>query len=469
MRRSSLITTMLLSAMLVSTVGCGEAAPPNVLLIVVDTLRADHVGCYGHRRDTSPAVDRLAAEGVRFERAYSTAPWTKPSVASMITGLYPSAHRANELESIAGESLLTLAEILRDRGYATGGVVSAQLLRAERGFAQGFEIYREGNAFRGVKHFSTPGVTRKAVNLLDRFSAGERPFFLFVHYFDPHYPYTGHSGIGFAGAGAGRLAGDETIHKLRFMLADLSQDELGFLRDLYDEEIRFTDRGIEQLLSHARELGLESNTLIVLTSDHGEEFRERGWLGHTRSLYEELLRVPWIFRLPDLQGPSGLPGLPGRAARGRILREPVSLVSLTPTILDLLGIDPAGFRFQGESLAGPILGETDLAPAVIFAEVDYHPGDLELLIKRTHKKAILADRFKLIRDDETGTVEVYDLEGDPGERENLAPTRPELVDRLLPMLRSALEGAAEGAVEGGVRKLSEEEVKRLRSLGYLES
>ena len=136
MRRSSLITPMLLSAMLVATVGCGEAAPPNVLLIVVDTLRVDHVGCYGHRRDTSPAIDRLAAEGVRFERAYATAPWAKPSVASMITGLYPSAHRANELESIAGESLVTLAEILRDRGYATGGVVSAKLLTARRGFAQ---------------------------------------------------------------------------------------------------------------------------------------------------------------------------------------------------------------------------------------------------------------------------------------------------------------------------------------------
>ncbi len=244
------------------------------------------------------------------------------------------------------------------------------------------------------------------------------------------------------------------------MLADLSEDELGFLRDLYDEEIRFTDRGIEQLLSHTRELGLESNTLIVLTSDHGEEFRERGWLGHTRSLYDELLRVPWILRLPASMG---------RSARGRILSEPVSLVSLTPTILELLGIDPVRFRFQGESLAGPILGETDPAPGVIFAEVDYRPGDRELPIKRTHKKAIIVDRFKLIRDDETGTVEVYDLEGDPGERENLAATRPKLVDRLLPMLQSAFERAAKGAVEGGVRKLSEEEVERLRSLGYLES
>ena len=111
MRRTTLITTIVLSAVW----GCGGTTPPNVLLIVVDTLRFDHVGCYGHVRDTSPAVDRLAAEGVRFERAYSTAPWTKPSVASMITGLYPSAHRANELESIADESLLTLAEILRDR------------------------------------------------------------------------------------------------------------------------------------------------------------------------------------------------------------------------------------------------------------------------------------------------------------------------------------------------------------------
>ncbi len=461
MRPSTLITTMVLSAVW----GCGSPTPPNVLLIVVDTLRFDHVGCYGHVRDTSPAVDRLAAEGVRFERAYVTAPWTKPSVASMITGLYPSAHRANQLESIASESLLTLAEILRDRGYATGGVVSAQLLTAKRGFAQGFEIYREGNA-RGVKHVSTPGVTRKAADLLDRFAAGERPFFLFAHYFDPHYTYTDHSGIDFARAGAGRLTGDETVQELRSLLADLSQEELGFLRDLYDEEIRFTDRGVEELLSHARELGLESNTLIVLTSDHGEEFRERGWLGHTRSLYEELIRVPWIVRLP---GGLGRLGGSGRSARGRILREPVSLVSLTPTILELIGIDPTGFWFQGQSLAGLILGQTDSAPGVIFAEVDYRPGDRELPIKRTHKKAILIDRFKLIRDDETGTVEVYDLEADPGERENLAPTRPELVDRLLPVLRSALERAAEGAVEGGVRKLSEEEVERLRSLGYLES
>ena len=204
----------------------------------------------------------------------------------------------------------------------------------------------------------------------------------------------------------------------------------------------------------------------MLTSDHGEEFRERGWLGHTRSLYEELIRVPWIVRLP---GGLGRLGGSGRSARGRILSEPVSLVSLTPTILELIGIDPTGFWFQGQSLAGLILGQTDSAPGVIFAEVDYRPGDRELPIKRTHKKAILIDRFKLIRDDETGTVEVYDLEADPGERENLAPTRPELVDRLLPVLRSALERAAEGAVEGGVRKLSEEEVERLRSLGYLES
>ena len=352
--------------------------------------------------------------------------------------------------------------------------MSAKLLTARRGFAQGFEIYREGNA-RGVKHVSTPGVTRKATDLLDRFSAGERPFFLFVHYFDPHYTYTGHSEIGFAAAGGGRLTGDESIGELRSMLADLSDDELDFLRDRYDEEIRFTDGGIEQLLSHARKLGLESDTLIVLTSDHGEEFRERGWLGHTRSLYDELLRVPWIFRLPDrldrLDRPDRPDRLDGRdlSAGGRVLSEPVSLVSLTPTILELLGIDPEGFGFQGRSLASHIVGESDPEPAVIFAEVDYRPGDRELPIKLTHKKAVIVDRFKLIRDDETGRVEVYDLEADPAEREDLSATRPQLVERLLSVLRSTLEHTAKGAVEGGVRKLSEEEVEQLRSLGYLDS
>jgi arylsulfatase A-like enzyme len=436
--------------------GCREPVPLNVLLIVVDTLRFDHVGCYGHPRDTSPAIDRLASEGVRFERAYATAPWTKPSVASMITGLYPSAHGANLLESTVDESLRTLAEILRDRGYATGGVVSHAMLTTRRGFAQGFEIYREGDA-RGHRYVSTPGVTSKAIGLLDRFSQEERPFFLFVHYFDPHYSFVRHPGIGFAEADAGRLSGNETVHELRSMLHELTEDELRFLRDLYDEEIRFTDEGIDRLLAQVWELGLDANTLIVVTADHGEEFRERGWLGHTRSLYEELLRVPLIVRVP------------GAAARARTVSEPVSLVSLTPTILELIGIDPGDIRFQGESLAAQIQGGAAVRPGTIFAEVDYRAGDLELPIKRAQKKAIIKGRFKLIRDDSTGGIEVYDLERDAGEQKDLSGLHPRLKGELHHMLETTLQRVRKGAAEGGVRELSEEELEQLRGLGYLGS
>jgi len=439
-------------------VACGGAAPRNVLLIVVDTLRWDRLGAYGHFRDSSPAMDALAAEGVRFERAYATAPWTMPSVASMITGLYPSGHGV--VTALAGmpESAVTLAEILNERGFQTGAVVSNRLLRSRRGhgFTQGYEIYRSSEA-RGHDHVSTQGVTRQAIAILEAFARSDAPFLLFVHYFDPHFNYREHSEVDFAPERVGSLDGRQDIQELRRMLKGLSQEEIDFLLDLYDEEVFFTDAGIGRLLDALRRLGRYDDTLVIVTSDHGEEFRDHGWLGHTRTLYQELVRVPLIVSAP------------GHRARPRVVEEPVSLVSITPTVLDLLGIDAPGLPFHEPSLASRIRGKSARASDFVLTEVGFLPPNAPSSVKRAFKKGIVGERFKLIRDEETHAIEVYDLESDPGETRNLAEERPELRDRLLGALEDRLRRAREAATEPDLRHLTKEEIETLRGLGYVGS
>lgn len=447
------IAGWLACTVLLGALGCSRTDGTNVILIVVDTLRSDHVGCYGADRPTTPAIDALAAEGVRFERAYSTAPWTKPSVASIFTGLFPSGHSAEPIENKLPESVHTLAEILSDAGYSTGGVISHFILTAFSGYGQGFDVYLESEA-QGHEHLSTVGVTDQAVALLEHFESQGNPFFLFVHYFDPHYDYLHHPEIGFASERVGRLDGTQSILELRAMSDDLRDEELAQLRALYDEEIRFTDGGIGRLLSEVHRRRLDENTLIVFTADHGEEFREHGWIGHTRSLYQELLHVPLIIRTP------GVPGAP------RVVPEPVSLVSLAPTILELLGIDAGGLQFQGSSFAALVRGEAPTGGTEIFAEVDFTPVASDFRKKRAHKKAIIVDRFKLIRDDETHEVELYDLESDSDETRNLARERPELAHTLQRRLADLVRGAQLGTQTPDRMTLSPDEVERLRALGY---
>jgi len=430
-------------------------APRSVLFVVVDTLRWDRVGAYGYARDTTPAIDALAATGVRFERAYATAPWTLPSIASMLTGLYPSAHGVKTAANLLPAAVETLPEMLHRRGYVTGAVVSNKLLRARpgEGFSRGYDVYRAGQA-RGPNHVSTQGVTQQAVALLRRFAADPkgRPFFLLVHYFDPHFNYRAHAGIDFAPPRMGRLDGSQGYSKLAELIRDLDDEELRFLGDLYDEEVHLTDAGIGRLLRALQNLELESQTLVVVTSDHGEEFGEHGALGHMKTLYEELVRVPLVLRVPwDHSGP-------------RVVRTPVSLASLTPTVLDLLGVDAPDAAFGAESLAGVLRGEPEPDSRFVFVEVERGNQSRRTLAKT----AIVGERLKLIRNERTGALEIYDLENDPGERIDLAEAQPELRELLLPRLDEQLERAGEGAAPAASRELSEEEVEGLRQLGYFE-
>lgn len=450
----------LLAVVLLAAAGCAPEPPRNLVFIVVDTLRADRLGCYGAERETTPAIDAMAARAVRFDRAYATAPWTRPSIASMLTGLYPTSHGAATVDLMLPDSVATLAGMLQAEGWVTAGVISHGVISRRAGFARGFDHWEQSEA-RGHDHISTAGVTGQALEQLDRLAGGEQPFFLFVHYFDPHYFWHRHDDADFAADQAGRLNGRQSIWQLRGMRQELTTEELAFIRDTYDEEVRHTDGGVGRLLGRLGELGLENDTVVVFTADHGEEFMEHGWIGHTRSLYEELVRVPLIIRVPG--------GAPA------VVHRPVSLVSLVPTLLDLLcgSVLDEEYAFQGPSLA-PLLGggeanrgEWDGDAEDIFFEVSFDQPEEWGAEKTAHKKGILLDGWKLIRDETGGGLELYNLDNDPGESTNMAEARPAVRDRLLARLEARVESLG-AAADTRRMELDERELEQLRGLGYLE-
>ncbi|MFT5286997.1 MAG: arylsulfatase A-like enzyme [Planctomycetota bacterium] len=429
--------------------------PTNLLLVVVDSLRADRLDSYGHDRPT-PVIAKLAAEGVIFDEAYACAPWTMPSVAAMFTGLPPTIHGATNTDALLAKDLETLAERLASKGYATSAVVSHHLIGKRFQFDQGFESFDE-ELGRGHKLITSAMLTEKATNELTRLANDERkrPFFLFLHYFDPHYDYRDHAEFDYAEPVAGRLDGSHGIGQLRRMLDSMSDEELKFLNDRYDEEVRFTTRSIGRLLRRLKKLGVEENTLVIFTSDHGEEFRDHGWLGHTQSLYRELVRVPLLMR-----GPGIPPGLK--------IEQPVSLENLAATALDLLNIEGEfGTGSSMRNLLQPGGGET-FQP--VFCEVDYlgvsegQPG-----LRTCHKKSIIGERYQLIRDDMSGELELYELGRDVEQLINLAEKRPEellRLEKLLDERRTLLTKAARPLER---TEFDEAELDVLRGLGYVDS
>jgi arylsulfatase A-like enzyme len=448
----AVLATALLCAWL-GTNGCArEQRPPNVLFIVIDTLRWDHLGAHGATtRDVSPGMDAFTRSGTLFERAYATAPWTRPSIGSMITGLQPSSHGGTAVDRPLPEDAKTVAELFAERGYATSGIVSNWVIARQNGFAQGYERYLDSPA--ALKHApSSDSVSTLALRELDARAAAGAPFLLFVHYFDPHYRYNPHPEIGWSGGTRGRIAEKPTIFALRDLGPILEADERQNLWDLYAEEVRHTDHHLARLLDHLDALELADETIVVLVSDHGEEIFGRGYLGHAHSLYEELLRVPFAIRAPGLAP--------------RRVSTPVSLLALTPTLLDLAGFETRALGFQADSLAPLMRGEVPTSSPLLFAEVDYLP---DKKVERTaRKRALIGERFKLIRDNDTGTLELYDLERDPGETRDLAEARPDVVARLLPILEERIRLAEAGSIDAPVRTLSEEEIRLLESLGYIE-
>jgi arylsulfatase A-like enzyme len=417
----------------------------NVLLIVLDTVRADHLSLYGYDRDTTPNLKRFAARGVRFDHARAAAAWTLPSHANMFTARWPSELEVERLGWLDGRAP-TLAERLRDSGYATGGFVANPFFCGhESGLSRGFQTYADypitlGEVFRSssVGWFLTRAALRArsmadglrpagavrdvdldfsrkdaaTVNreLLDWLATiGDAPYFAFLNFFDAHDPYLIPRGETprFApetrsGPAATMLRDWQRIDKKR-----LSPEEVRIARDAYDDCIASLDHQIGALLDALEARGDRDRTLIILTSDHGEQFGEHGEFGHGRSLHAEEVHVPLVISLP------------GRIPEARVVTRPVSLRDLAATVLDLLGLTENA-TFPGASLAGtwrPPQGASDQATSPPYSELR---GPVEERDLQPHagadksQKAVVVQDHAYIRHGD-GREQLYNVKTDPGE------------------------------------------------------
>jgi arylsulfatase A-like enzyme len=430
----------------------------NVVLIVVDTLATKHLGTYNPELKNSPAIDRLAADGIRFNRAYAPAPWTKPSIGGIMTGKVPTHHGLRGINDRLAPENQTLAEELSARGFKTAGFISHMLLLAREGFDQGFDKYQIYD-FTGNVHdaISSAKVSDLAINWLK----SERPgvnggdtknFFLFLHYFDPHYNYLHHAQFDRTAWYKGPLKPGINIRKLRKMAKSFTPEDIRYLIDLYHEEIAFTDYHIGRVLDSLKEFGLRENTLVILTADHGEEFFEHGWLGHTLTLYDELINVPLIFSLPGTLSPG-------------IVDDPVSTIDIFPTLLNRSATKVALTDVDGRDIDGLLRGEKATESRNLFAEVDFESSRI-----RAHKVGVGRDREKLIFNKEGGAYQFYDRATDKEERKDLYPQNPQGALQLKPTLDAYRakqdEKGSEQAKEPALER-TPEEVEQLKSLGYM--
>jgi arylsulfatase A-like enzyme len=429
----------------------GAAPPPNLLLVVVDTLRADHLGAYGYGRDTSPALDRLAAGAVLFEQARAQAPCTFPSVNSLLTSrpVWEFSGRPAGHLGIPAE-VPTLPAHLRRAGYRTAAVSASPVVREapaainrEGGFGRGFDLFLDGCTWRDGRC-----VGRRAETLLDLLP---EPFFLYLHYLDPHDPYAPPPAArrrfaGAAPADPALAAGDPRPAADRLYAtgdAGLAAAEVGHLEALYDEEIAWLDARLADLVAELDRRALLDRTLLVLTADHGESFLAHGHLRHCRSLYDDELRVPLLVRPPGASTPRRIP-------------HPVALHDLAPTLLDYAGLEPSS-----------LLAGRTLRPWI---EGDAPPAVRPVPAAAATLRALTVGRWKLIHDLETGSSLLYDLQTDPRETRDLAPTHPEPLTRLLTLLDRHLRQVEGEGLPASPERLdrSKDLQHQLRALGYLQ-
>jgi len=467
--------------LLASLAACGgpspePEAPKRVILITVDTLRADHVGTYGYPRQTSPALDELARQGVTFTSAVAQWPKTGPSLASIFTGRYPKTtgltHRA--AQQIPNE-YMTLPELFQSAGYRTLGVVSNAVLSAELGWNRGFDEFLETWKLGGsvsddpVEHrkwVSAPLVNELAIPALNRHADSER-LFVWLHYSDPHAPYLLPEGEEDPFVGDDFDTQDELIEQ-ELPPARAIQDErrIGYFVAQYDANILVTDTYIGAILDHLEGLGLLEDAMVIFTSDHGEGLGEHNELfEHGREPYNTTAHVPLLITHS------------GFAQAGRQVEHPIELVDLYPTLLDTLQIQGGGEGLEGSSLA-PFLGPmaaVDTEALKPFRYAFSEAGGGQQLWR--HYMSVQDGRWKLVFHPavERGgrqlqpTFELYDLESDPLETENLAGQREEEFDRLWKALSTWMESTPEaGQIDADAEAYSEETLNALRALGYLD-
>ena len=394
----------------------------NILLISLDTTRADHLGCYGYKPAKTPNLDRLAQEGIRFARAYCPAPLTLPSHASIMTGLYPVTHGVHNNGHDLPSGIGTLAEILKGRGYSTAAFVSSFSVDSRFGLDRGFDVYDD--TFRSESPFKTQNAERRAEETFAGFSRwlennGKNRFFGWVHYYDPHLPYDPPSPY---------------------------KEE--FDGDPYDGEIAYMARYVGAVLERLKEKGILERTIVVIAGDHGEGLGDKVETGHGIFLYEETLRVPLI-----LYNPAVFP-------RSQVIESQVRLIDIVPTILEIIGLKNEAAGMTGQSLVPWLRGKSrkDLDSLVETFYPRENFGWSELV-------GLVSGRWKYIQ---SPRPELYDVKNDPGEREDLSVSSAGKAVEMKKKLEQKLLGSSAGNRSAGKRTgVRPEDQERLRSLGYL--
>jgi choline-sulfatase len=457
---------------------CSSAPPPNILFIVIDTLRADHLDWYDTNRQLTPFLESLATHGNIFWNAYATSSWTSPSMASLWTSRYQSQHRVTMFRSVLGDTERLLPEILREHGYITGGFSANPRMSAQFGFGQGFaqyEVYPKDATMPHGKMYKEPAEHLNADSLawLDTLPTGKgaQPVFLYLQYMEPHAPYLAPQDstdrifarrpnhVQEQGMLAHMLFVDRTLWDHP---QGLSLDVVGAL---YDAEVLTIDERLRELFAQLEARHFLEHALVVITADHGEELMDHGDMNHGKTLYNEVIHVPLLFVLP---------GQSGRAD----IREVVSLLDVAPTVLDLAGI-ASPTSFEGRSLQPAMRRARQRTGVMSFVEAPFRKAAdrvtaaySELLVRfdnagpPTHTRSLVVGSHKLVVDP-SGVATFYDLDTDRDEKRPAVLTESDR-HALEETMATIAERAARNVSPARTAAIDEQTRERMRALGYAE-
>ena len=431
----------------------------NIVLITIDTLRADHLSCYGYERKTSPNIDKIAETGIIFKNAIAPSSWTAPSMVSLVTSTYPTNHgvihgigyRKNKTihtQEVFSDELATLAEILKANGYTTFGVASNLHLSEKFGFARGFDYFK-------CLPFLTAFHVNKTIYSWENEIKKSDKYFIWLHYFDPHHPYNTRTpwiyDYTYQALTKKLNLSKKTWRELSQLIPTFKEDSqaLSNLLALYDSEVSFVDFWVGNLI---QKFELDKNTLIIITADHGEEFLEHDQLGHGNNLYQETIHIPLIVKLPY-------------SSEKKIFDKHVNLVDIMPTILHILNIDPpeqilGQFLLKREGLLS-WLKEMFIEKGV----TDYNFSELDT---KSISKTIMTPQWKYIYDYKEKTEQLYNITSDRFELNNLADKEINQKNQLKEHLFEWVSNAKKYPTKKQGFKLSPEEKEKLKGLGYIQ-
>jgi arylsulfatase A-like enzyme len=445
--------------------------PRGIILISVDTLRADHLQTYGYIRPTTPNLDLLAADGVVFSRSYASSPWTLPSHVSLLTSLFNINHGVHRPTDRMDDSLVTLTEVLRQNGFSTAAITGGTLVSYLYGFSRGFDTYKEGDGAMEYNN-SAELVARSGAEWLD--NNKDKDFFLFLHTYQVHTPYDAPSPYGamFLDPDAvwKRAHTTELFAGKKSIFKELPDAERRNLIGLYDAEIRYTDEALlKPLVEKLKALGLYDDTMIVFTSDHGEEFSEHGAWDHGIHLYDESIRVPLVIKFPESR------------FQGRRVESIVRGVDIMPTVLEEMEIESGRLKLDGQSLLPLLRGKAKdrrfLADTLLLglgeSSAQGQKDDPFRIAANEGRNKIILNRGLDPREKayfvppcpDRPDAELYDLDADPEEKLELSIRKAELANRLTRELRARYSSGRK--TRPGKADLSREMEERLRALGYI--